>query len=152
MAKKSTKSWMHEQNCCFANLNLLLFWASHCRRHQHSHCFWFAAILSCSWTWTLFDFPQNTNNNKTRQLHKSKWKWRGSPKRNRSVYFIPLSSSLYFHFLSVWKVLLNALHWAHGSGAQIATGWEHYLTYSLCTDTPSPQKNSGRETSVLHQR
>ena len=25
MAKKWTKSWMHEQNCCFANLNLLLF-------------------------------------------------------------------------------------------------------------------------------
>ena len=25
MAKKSTESWIHEQNCCFANLNLFLF-------------------------------------------------------------------------------------------------------------------------------
>ena len=106
---------MHEQNYCFANLNLLLFWLSHCHRHQHPHCFWFAAILSC--------------------LH--------------SVYCTPLSSPLHFHFLSVWKVLLHALHWAHGSVAQIAShAWEHYLTYSLCTDTPSPQKNSGKELHV----
>ena len=108
MAKKWTKSWMHEQNCCFANLNLLLFWPSHCRR------LWFAAILSCS----------------------------------HSVYFIPFSSPLHFHFL-LWKVLLHALHWAQGSVAQIAShAWEHYLTYSLCTDTPSPQKNSGKELDV----
>ena len=25
---------MHVQSCCFANLNLLLFYRSHCRRHQ----------------------------------------------------------------------------------------------------------------------
>ena len=48
MAKRWTKIRMHEQNYCFANLNLLLFWLSHCHRHQHPHCFWFAAILSCS--------------------------------------------------------------------------------------------------------
>ena len=115
MAKKWTKIWMHEQNYCFANLNLLLFWLSHCHHHQHPHCFWFAAILSC--------------------LH--------------SVYCTPLSSPLHFHFLSVWKVLLHALHWAHGSVAQIAShAWEHYLTYSLCTDTPSPKKNSGKELHV----
>ena len=89
---------------------LLLFWPSHCCRHQHPHYFWFAAILSCS----------------------------------HSLYFIPLSAPLHFHFLPVWKVLMHALHWAYSSGAQIATGWEHYLTYNVCTDAPSPQKNSGK--------
>ena len=32
--KKCTKNVMHEQSCCFANLNLLLFWRPFCRRRR----------------------------------------------------------------------------------------------------------------------
>ena len=34
-AKKCTKSVMHVQSCCFANLNLLFFSRSRCRRRRH---------------------------------------------------------------------------------------------------------------------
>ena len=36
-AKKCEKSVMHVQSCCFANLNLLLFYRSLCRRRRRPY-------------------------------------------------------------------------------------------------------------------
>ena len=69
-----------------------------------------------------------------------------------SVYFIPLSFPLHFHFLSVWKVLLHALA-CTGLMAQLhklpAMHGSIYLTYSPWTDASYPQKNLGKETRRL---
>ena len=37
-AKKCKKSVTHVQSCCFANLNLLLFYRSRCRRRRRRRC------------------------------------------------------------------------------------------------------------------